>query len=69
MKICESNIIKELMQLSGDLDILSCVRISRLEWIGHVNRMGSKSKVSQIFKNNPQGSRLRGQPKTDGGTV
>jgi len=69
MKICESNIIKELMQLSGDLDILSCVRISRLEWIGHVNRMDSKSKVSQIFKNNPQGSRLRGQPKTDGGTV
>jgi len=31
--------------------------------------MDSKGKVSQIFKNNPQGSRLRGRPKTDGGTV
>jgi len=28
--------------------------------------MNSKRKVSQVFNNNPQGSRLRGQPKTDG---
>ena len=41
------------MQLSGDLDILSCVRISWLEWIGQANRMDSKRKVSQIFENNP----------------
>jgi hypothetical protein len=27
--------------------------------------MDSKIKVSQVFNNNPQGSRLRGQPKTD----
>jgi len=58
-----------MMQLLGDLDILSFVRISRLNWIGHVNRMGSKGKVSQVFKNNPQGSRLRGRPKRDGRTV
>jgi hypothetical protein len=38
--------IKELMQLFGDLDILSLVRISRSNWIGHVNRMYSKGKVS-----------------------
>jgi hypothetical protein len=58
---------KEVMQLFGDLDILSFGRISRLNWIGHVNRMGRKIKVSQVFKNNPQGSRLLGQPKTDSG--
>jgi hypothetical protein len=58
-----------MMQLLGDLDILSFVRISRLKWIGHVNRMDSKGKASQIFKNYPQGSRLRGRPKTDVGTV
>ena len=34
--------------------------------IGHVSRMNSKRKVSQVFNNNPQGSRLRGQSKTDG---
>jgi hypothetical protein len=45
------------MQLFGDLDILLLVRIRRSYWRGHVNRMDSKS---QIFDNNPQGSRLRG---------
>jgi len=54
---------KELMQLFGDLDILSFVRISWLKWIGHVNRMDSKRKVSQVFNNNPKGHRLRGRPK------
>ena len=53
---------KELLQLFGDLDIHSFVRISRLNWIGHVKRMDSKRKVSQAFDNNPQGRRLRGRP-------
>ena len=47
---------KELMQLFGDFDILSFVRISQLNWIGHVNRMDSTSKVSQVFNNNLQES-------------
>jgi hypothetical protein len=54
---------KELMQPFGDLDILSFVRISRLNWIGHVNRMDRKRTVIQIFNNNPHRSRLTGQPK------
>jgi hypothetical protein len=55
---------KELKQLLGDLDILSFVTISQWNWIGHVNRMDSKRKVSQVFNNNnPHGSRLRGLPK------
>jgi hypothetical protein len=37
---------KELVQLFGDLDILSFVRISQLNWITHVNRMESKRKLS-----------------------
>jgi len=44
-------------------------RISRLIWIGQVNRMDSKRKVRQVFKHNPQGSQLRGRPKSDGGFV
>jgi len=35
----------------GDLDILSFFTISRWNWIGHVNRMNSKRKVSQVFNN------------------
>jgi len=48
------------MQLFGNLDILPFVRISRLNWIGYVNRMDSES---QVFNNKPQGRRLRRRPK------
>ena len=52
------------MQLFGDLDIHSFVKISRLNWIGRVNRTDSKRKVSLVFSNNNlQGSGLRGRPK------
>jgi hypothetical protein len=44
------------MQLFGDKDILSFARTCRLNYIGHVNRIDSKRKVSQVFNNNPQGS-------------
>jgi hypothetical protein len=54
------------MQLFGVFDILSLARISRLKWIGHVNRMDSKGTVSQIFNNNPRRSRLTGQSQNRG---
>ena len=44
---------KELMQIFEDVDILSFVRISWLNWIGNVKRMDSKRKISQLFNNNP----------------
>jgi hypothetical protein len=44
------------MKLFGDLDILSFIRISQLNWIGCVDRMNSTTKVIQVFNNNPQGS-------------
>ena len=31
--------------------------------------MDSKIKISKVFNQNPQGSRLRGRPKPDGWTV
>jgi hypothetical protein len=60
---------KELKQVFGDLDILLFVRISRLKWIGHVNRMENKRTVSQVFNKNPQGSRPKDDQETDGGIV
>jgi len=51
------------MQLFGGLNIKVFVRISRLMWIGHLNRMDSKRKLSQVFNNNSQGRRIRGRPK------
>ena len=52
---------KELTQLCGDVDVLSFVRISLLNWIGRFNTMDSKRKVSQVFNSNRQGSGLRGR--------
>jgi len=52
------------MQLFGDLGIFSFVRKSRLKWIGHVSKMYSKRKLSQVFNNNPQRNRLRGRSKS-----
>jgi hypothetical protein len=39
----------ELMQLYGDLDIVSFIIINRLRWIGHVNRMDNKRMVYHVF--------------------
>jgi hypothetical protein len=36
----------------GDFDILSIVRVSWLNWIGHVCRMDNNRRVSQGFNNN-----------------
>lgn len=46
---------KQLMQLFGDSDKHSIVRVSQLNWIGHVKRTDSKRKISEIFNNNHQG--------------
>ena len=54
---------EELMQLFGDIDTLSFVRVSRLIWIGHVIRMDGKRKVNKVFNNNHWGILLRGRPK------
>ena len=32
--------------------------------IGHVHGIDSKGRASQVFKNSPQGSRLRARPKS-----
>ena len=37
--------------------------------LGYDNRMDNKRKLNQVFSNSPQGCRLRGRQKIDGGTV
>jgi hypothetical protein len=54
----------ELIQLYGDLDIVSFIRINKLRWIVHVDRMDNKRTVYQVFANQSQGSRPRGRPKS-----
>ena len=54
---------KELFDLFNDIDIVTFMKIRRLSWLGHVNRMSSDRNVKQIFLNHPQGFRPRGRPK------
>ena len=64
MKIRESDIIKNCCSPFRGLDIYTFMcQENEPNWKGHVNKMDSKSKVSQVFNNNPQGSRLRVRPK------
>jgi hypothetical protein len=37
------------MRLYGDLDTLSFLRVNRIRWIGHVNRMDNKRMVYQVL--------------------
>jgi hypothetical protein len=57
---------KELMLQFGGLGILPFVRISRMNWIGHFNRM---DRINKVFNNNSAVSRLRGRPNTHGRIV
>jgi hypothetical protein len=52
------------MQLFGDLNVPSIVRIRQFNWTDHVNAMDSKRNVSQVFYNTHQGGRLRGRPES-----
>ena len=54
---------KALMQLFGDLDLLTFVRRSRSNWIYHINRMDGKGRLSKVFNNNLKEIQLRGRPK------
>jgi hypothetical protein len=54
----------ELMQLYGDLDIVSFIRINRLRWFGHVNIMDNKIMVYKVFAIQLQGNRTMGRPET-----
>ena len=51
------------MNLYEDVDIIPFIRLSRLIWIGHVNRMDNEKKVYNILYNQPQGTHVRGRPK------
>jgi len=44
---------KDLLQLFGDFDIHSFVRISQLNWIYDATTIDNKRKICQVFNNNP----------------
>ncbi|PSN39476.1 hypothetical protein C0J52_10024 [Blattella germanica] len=51
------------MEMYGDLDVISFIRLNRLRWVGYVSRMDVNKKVHQVCYTHPEGKRLRGRPK------
>ena len=44
-------------------DIVSIIKIRRLEWLGHVVRMNETMSVKKIFEGKLEGRRRRGRPR------
>ncbi|KAJ4443479.1 hypothetical protein ANN_05151 [Periplaneta americana] len=54
----------EIYELYKESDLEAHIRCQRLRWLGHVTRMETTRKVKIVFNNNPDGTRLRGRPRT-----
>jgi hypothetical protein len=44
-------------------DIITVIKIRRLEWLGHVIRMDETRSVEKIFEGKVEGRRDRGRPR------
>ena len=60
---------RESENIFGDLDLVSCIRINRLNWIDHVNRMDAdrKPKLSSIINQREIDTKV--DPRIIGGIV
>lgn len=53
----------ELKRLFGGPDIVRCIKVGRLRWLGHVSRMGNHRTPKRLFESKPSGTRRAGRPK------
>ena len=53
----------ELITKYKSQDIVTVIKIQRLEWLGHVIRMNETRAVKKIFVGKLEGRRGRGQPR------
>jgi transcription termination factor 2 len=54
---------EELITKYKSQDILTVIKIRRLEWLGHVVRMDESRSVKRIFEGKLEGRRGRGRPR------
>jgi len=54
---------KELDELVKHRNVINYVKVQRLSWFGHINRMPETSTVKRIHKWKPFTGRLAGRPK------
>ncbi len=54
----------ELYQLYNEPDIVKHIKITRLRWLGHVQRMEEERVPLKMLNTNPDGNRRPGRPRT-----
>jgi hypothetical protein len=54
---------EELITKYKSQDIITVIKIRRLEWLGHVIRMDETGSVKKIFEGKLEGRRGRGRPR------
>lgn len=54
---------KELYSLHDDIPISSYIKLQRLKWFGHLNRMEENKQMYRIYRSAPFKARPRGRPK------
>jgi len=53
----------DLYTLYKESDIVTCIKMNRLKWAGHVNRMEEQSATIRVLVAAVEGRRQRGRPK------
>jgi hypothetical protein len=54
---------KELYELYGEPDFVTCIKLKRLQWAGHVQRMKGTRIPKKVFKAKFEGERSVGKPR------
>jgi hypothetical protein len=54
---------KELYELYGEPDLVTCIKLKRLQWAGHVQRMEGTRIPKKVFKAKFEGVRSVGKPR------
>ena len=54
---------EELNRLTGNKNIINCIKAQRLAWFGHVHRMPDNSMVKKVYEWSPALTRSLGRPK------
>ena len=54
----------ELYKIYKEPDIVKYIKINRLKWAGHLQRMNEERIVRKVFTAIPDGKRAKGRPKT-----
>jgi hypothetical protein len=54
---------EEFYELYGEPDLVTCIKLKRLQWTGHIQRMEGTRIPKEVYKAKFEGVRLVGKPR------